>query len=155
MDVPQDDRYIQLHQLASATGLGSTTKRPRATSRPLPVPHPRRLTGTDVSPFWEGDRGYVYEDESTYSLFSMPKPMRTARTSARAMLECVGWMNISSGFDFERDLVVTGTFCSETTGGVYWNEGDICDGEIERGCGFSGEAERDIRVRCGGWSCSR
>ena len=29
-------------------------------------------------------------------------------TSARAMFECVGWMKISSGFDFERGLVVAG-----------------------------------------------
>ena len=53
-------------------------------------------------------------------------------------------MNIPSGFDFERGLVVAGTVCSEATGGVCWNEGDICDGEIECGC----EVERDTRVRC-------
>jgi hypothetical protein len=76
--------------------------------------------------------------------------MRTAMTSARAMFEWVGWMNIPSGFDFERDLVIAGTVCSEATGGVYWNEGDICGGEIERGCEFAGEAERDVRGgRCG------
>ena len=70
--------------------------------------------------------------------------MRTAITSARAIFELVGWMNIPSGFDFERGLVVAGTVCSEATGGVCWNEGDICDGEIECGC----EVERDTRVRC-------
>ena len=88
----------------------------------------------------------MYEDESTYSLFSTPKPIRTAMTSARAKFECAGWMNIPSGFDF--DLDVAGTVCSEATGGVYWNEGDICGGEIERGCEFVGEAEKDAGGRC-------
>jgi len=48
----------------------------------------------------------VYDDASTYSLFSVSKPMRTAITSARAIFECVGCMKIPSGFDFERGLVV-------------------------------------------------
>lgn len=56
---------------------------------------------------------------STYSLFSVPKPMRVAITSARAMFEFVGWMKISSGFDFERGLVAGEPACSETIGGVY------------------------------------
>ena len=73
----------------------------------------------------------MYEDASTYSLFSTPNPMRTAITSARAMFECTGWIKIPSGFDFERGLVIDGTVCPEITGGVYWNEGDICDGEME------------------------
>jgi len=55
-------------------------------------------------------------------------------------------MNIPSGFDFERGLVVAETVCSATGGGVYWNEGDICDGEIDCECEFAGKAERDIRV---------
>lgn len=116
---PQYNQHTKLHQPAFAAGLEPTTNSPRATSRPFPAPHPRREPRAGVSLFWEGDRGYVYEDESTYSLFSIPKPMRTAITSARAMFEWVGWMNIPSGFDFERGLVVTGTVCSETTGGVY------------------------------------
>lgn len=49
----------------------------------------------------------MYEAVSTYSLFSIPMPMWTARTSARAMFELVGWMKIPSGFDFERGLFVT------------------------------------------------
>jgi len=60
----------------------------------------------------------VYEDGSTYS-FSVPRPMRIAITSARAIFECFGCMKISSGFDFDRGLVVGGAACSETTGGVY------------------------------------
>jgi hypothetical protein len=88
----------------------------------------------------------VYEDESTYSLLSGPKPMRTAITSARAMFELVGWMKIPSGFDFERGLPVAGGVCSETTGGVYWNDGDISDEEMECGCGFTGEVDKGMRV---------
>ena len=62
-------------------------------------------------------------------------------------------MNIPSGFDFERGLVVAGTVCS--TGGVYWKEGDICDGEIEGRCEFAGEAELgDTRDRCDEYWCS-
>ena len=60
----------------------------------------------------------MYEDASTYS-FSVLRPMRIAITSARAMFECVGCMKISSGFDFDRGLVVSGAACSEITGGVY------------------------------------
>lgn len=70
------------------------------------------------------------------------------------MFEWVGWMNISSGFDFERGLVVDEKVCPETRGGVYWNDGDICDGEIVCGCEIPGDAEREIRVRCDEW-CSR
>ena len=88
----------------------------------------------------------MYEDASTYSLSSMSKPMRTAITSARAMFECVGWMKIPSGFDFDRGLVVVGTVCSEITEGVCWNEGDICNGEMECGCEFGGEADEDTCV---------
>ena len=40
-------------------------------------------------------------------------------------------MKIPSGFDFERGLVIDRAVCSEITGGVYWNDGDICDGEME------------------------
>lgn len=90
----------------------------------------------------------MYEDASTYSLFSVLKPMRVAITSARAMFECVGWMKISSGFDFERGLVVGGAACSETIGGVYWKEGDICKGGTECGCEFVGEDEKGMCV-CG------
>jgi hypothetical protein len=82
---------------------------PRAMSLPFPVPHPRRTPRVDVSLGLDGDRGYVYEDPSTYSLLSVPKPMRTAITSARAMFERVGWMKISSGFDFERGPVAAET----------------------------------------------
>lgn len=96
----------------------------------------------------------MYEDGSTYSLFSMPKPMRTAMTSARAKFEWAGWMNIPLGFDFERDMAVAGMDCSAAAGGVYWNDGDIWGGEIERGCEFVGEAERDIGGRCDEWLCS-
>lgn len=88
----------------------------------------------------------MYEDVSTYSLFSVPKPMRTAMTSARAMFERVGWMKISSGFDFERGLVVAGVVCSEISGGVYWNEGDICNGETRFGCELEGEVGKGMRV---------
>ena len=121
---------------------------PCAIPRLLPVPQPRRLPCVGVSLFWEGDRGYVYEEESTYSLFSPLRPMRTAMTSARARFEWVGWMKIPSGFDFERGLVVTGRACSEAAGGVYWNEGDICDGEMGYGYEFAWEAGRDICVCC-------
>jgi len=72
--------------------------------------------------------------------------MRTAMTSARAMFERVGWMKISSGFDFERGLVVAGVVCSEISGGVYWNEGDICNGETRFGCELEGEVGKGIRV---------
>lgn len=61
----------------------------------------------------------MYEDVSTYSLSSAPRPMRTAMTSARAMFECVGWMKIPSGFDFERGLVIAGVVWLEITGVVY------------------------------------
>jgi len=46
-------------------------------------------------------------------------------------------MKIPSGFDFERGLVVTESVRLEIKGGVYWNEGDICNGEMECGpvCG--------------------
>ena len=61
----------------------------------------------------------MYEDASTYSLFSAPRPMPTAITSARAIFECLGWIKIPSGFDFERGLVVTESTRSEVNGGVY------------------------------------
>ena len=80
---------------------------PRATLLPFPAPHPRWLPCVGISLVCIGDRGYVYEAVSTYSLFSVPMPMWTARTSARAMFELVGWMKIPSGFDFERGLFVT------------------------------------------------
>ena len=60
----------------------------------------------------------MYEDASTYSFLSVPRPMRMAMISARAMFDCVGWIKIPSGFDLERGRVVDGVVCSET-GGAY------------------------------------
>jgi len=80
--------------------------------------------------------------------------MRTAMTSARAMFECVGCIKMPSGFDFERGLVVTGKVWSEITGGVCWNEGDICNSETEYGCEFvvtlAGKTDKEMEFCDGG-----
>ena len=62
----------------------------RATSRPLPSSHSAGAWALMLA---------------TRSVLPETSPRLIARASARAMLDCVGWMKIPSGLDLERGLV--------------------------------------------------